>query len=268
MSPAKFVRSADKFSGAGKDSAFLLPAVVIPTLWGHSSLTQPGKREGNKDDEKDAWDLAERLRTKSIRRQVFKSSQQFGSLRAAARAYRLITRDVVRAKNRLRSLFNGRGLIEAQEELYQGKTRALWVEKLPASQQIQGIVFGEALDGLLAAQAKVLEVLQQEAKKNDAIRLLMTIPGIGLLRAAQIVAIVVMPFRFPSRSKFWKYCGFSIVMTVSAEWAWREGRRSPDRQCRPPTPGWSRAPLASARPPPGLRKHPSCHKTCRSSAKI
>jgi hypothetical protein len=39
-----------------------------------------------------------------------------------------------------------------------------------------------------------------------------------MIRAAQIVAIVVSPNRFRTRQQFWSYCGLGIVSRSSSDW--------------------------------------------------
>ena len=50
------------------------------------------------------------------------------------------------------------------------------------------------------------------------IRRLCTAPGIGPVRAAQIVASVITPHRFRTKQQFWSYCGFGVKTEVSSEW--------------------------------------------------
>jgi transposase len=76
--------------------------------------------------------------------------------------------------------------------------------------------------------------LQQETKKHPIVKRLSTAPGLGKIRAAQVVSIVVSPVRFRTKRQFWSYCGLGIVMRTSADWV-REGGR------------WVRAPVAQTR---------------------
>ena len=55
------------------------------------------------------------------------------------------------------------------------------------------------------------------------IRKLLTAPGMGPIRTAQVVAIVAVPDRFRTRQQFWSYCGLGIVTRSSADW--RPGRK-------------------------------------------
>lgn len=65
---------------------------------------------GPKDDRRDAFKLADELRTNSIKSRVFKDVGCFGLLRELARVYRMQVQDSVRVQNRLHSLYRARGL--------------------------------------------------------------------------------------------------------------------------------------------------------------
>ena len=54
--------------------------------------------------------------------------------------------------------------------------------------------------------------------------LLRTIPQLGPVRAAQIVAIVDTPFRFRTKLQFWNYSGLAVVTHMSAEYEMQSGR--------------------------------------------
>jgi hypothetical protein len=64
---------------------------------------------------------------------------------------------------------------------------------------------------------------------------LATAPGIGPIRAALLVAIVVTPARFRTTRQFWSYSGLGIVSRSSSDWV-RDSRgvwvRKPTAQTR------------------------------------
>ena len=68
-------------------------------------VVMPGESKGAKDDLRDAWRRAEELRTGTISTRVYKAPQHLAALRNAVRAFSFAVRDVVRAKNRLKSVF-------------------------------------------------------------------------------------------------------------------------------------------------------------------
>ena len=80
------------------------------------------RSQGPKSDAKDAWALAEKLRTGTLSSTVFKAPQQYTKLRELARVHRMIVRDVVRVQERLKHLFRSRGIPTAGASIY-GKAR-------------------------------------------------------------------------------------------------------------------------------------------------
>jgi len=50
------------------------------------------------------------------------------------------------------------------------------------------------------------------------VRILETAPGIGPIRAARLVPIVVTPHRFRTRRQFGSYCGLGIMTRSSSDW--------------------------------------------------
>ena len=60
---------------------------------------------GQKNDAKDAFDLAEQLRTGAIKTHVFKEVGAYGTLRELSRTHTMVVQDVVRVQNRIKALF-------------------------------------------------------------------------------------------------------------------------------------------------------------------
>src|SRR5512132_2683811 len=57
-----------------------------------------------------------------------------------------------------------------------------------------------------------------EAHRHPISRVLETGPGLGPIRVAQLIPIVVSPGRFRTKRQFWSYCGLGIVMRSSSDW--------------------------------------------------
>ncbi|HMA18969.1 MAG TPA: transposase, partial [Thermoanaerobaculia bacterium] len=180
-------------------------------------ITVPNRRAGNKSDAGDAWALAEQLRRRAIDVRVYKPPADYSGLRAAARAYRMLTEDVVRVKNRLKAVFRSRGM-QAGSELWNPESRKPAVDKLPQAQSTLARLLGEELDAVTQQRETAEEWLHREGSRHPCVQHLTTAPGIGPIRAAQITAIVVTPHRFRTKRQFWSYCGLGIVMRSSADW--------------------------------------------------
>ena len=63
-----------------------------------------------------------------------------------------------------------------------------------------------------------------ESRGHRAVSLLRTIPQLGAIRAAFIVATVDTPHRFRTKRQFWSYVGLAVVTHMSAEYEMKAGR--------------------------------------------
>lgn len=66
---------------------------------------------------------------------------------------------------------------------------------------------------LVSAKAEMLEY----ARSFTAFELLQSVPYVGEVRAAQLIAIVADPGRFKSVRRFWSYGGAGVIQKISAE---------------------------------------------------
>lgn len=181
-------------------------------------VVQPWRSGGQKNDSIDSWALADQVRKGGIENTVFKAPGAYTGLRAAVRGHRAIVGDVVRAKNRIKAIYRSRGLQAMGAEVYDESERAKWLRKLPPQRRkLAELLCGE-LDAISEARSTAEQWLVEEANRCPIVRLLATAPGIGTIRAAQIVAVVVSPERFRTRQQFWSYCGLGVVTRSSSDW--------------------------------------------------
>ena len=192
-------------------------------------VTIAPKSRGDKDDERDAFARADDLRTGRLRG-VYKAPKQFAGLRAAGRAYGMALQDTVRAKNRLKAVWLSRG-ITTDTGIYETEARKAWLKKVPPAQRQFAQWLGRTLDELTPLRDEAEAWLLKEAKSHPITRTLATSPGLGPIRTAQLVAIVVTPHRFRTSRQFWSYCGLAIVTRSSSDWtkdrsgAWKRVER-------------------------------------------
>jgi len=177
----------------------------------------PEESRGPKDDLRDAWARADDLRTGRIRTRVYKAPKQLAGLRSAASAFRLGTRDVVRAKNRLKAVLRSRGIL-ADTGVYDPSVRNKWLKQLPHGHRQLGEWLGRELDQLVPLREEAEQWLLKESRSHPIIRKLTTGPGMGPIRTTQLVAIVGTPHRFRTSRQFWSYCGLAIVRRSSSDW--------------------------------------------------
>lgn len=181
-------------------------------------VVQPQEHRGRKSDADDAWALAEQIRVRAHGTYVFKPTTQYRPLREAVRAYGVATKEQTRAKNRFRSLLRSRGVTKLDESIYDPSIRPKWIGKLPPAYRRRAEWLGQQCDATTEAREVAESWLKEEAKKCPEVQRLKTVPGLGDVRAAQVVAIVVTPHRFRKTRQFWSYCGLGIVTRASSEW--------------------------------------------------
>jgi transposase len=182
---------------------------------------------GHKSDERDAFALAEALRIGKFDRRVFKAPSRFARLRALAHAYTTLDRDLVRTKNRLKAVFRSRGVHVSGQAVY-GSNRDEWLGQLPSATRVAAELLYRELDCLTELKADAAEKLVLESHEHSISRVLETCPGLGPIRVALILPVVITPDRFRTARQFWAYSGLGIVMQSSSDWV-----RAPD--------GWTRA---------------------------
>jgi transposase len=175
------------------------------------------RSKGQKNDQRDAFALADMLRNNDLESVVYKQVGPYGTLRQLVKVHTQIVRDVVRVKNRLRAIYRSRG-VRSDKTIYHPNHRAAWLEQVPKSSRAAAGHLYDQLDALLPVRAAAEKDLVKEAHRHPISRLLETCPGFGPIRVAQVVATVVSPSRFRKRQQFWSYCGLGILMRSSADW--------------------------------------------------
>jgi len=189
---------------------------------------------GPKDDARDAFALAERLRIGAVEKTVFKQTGPYATLRQLSKTYATVVQDVVRVQNRLRAQFRSRG-VRANKSLYSKRRRDAYIALLPPTSIAAVNILFAQYDALCAVRNQAHKDLVTESRRHPAAALLETVPGLGDIRVAQILSIVVTPERFRTRQQFWSYCGLGIVMRSSSDWV------------QAPNGKWNRAQVQSTR---------------------
>lgn len=193
------------------------------------------RTRGPKDDLRDAFQRAEELRTNRVPRPVFKAPRQFARLRELGRVHSMLGWDVVRVQSRLKAMYRGRGVPTPGKAVYRPAGREAWLAKLPVSCRSATARLYEQYDALREMKKQAENELLAEAAKQPIAKILATAPGMGPIRVAQLLPVVVTPHRFRTRKQFWAYCGLAIVVRSSSDWVRTEHG------------GWMRAPVARTR---------------------
>lgn len=189
-------------------------------------------QRGNKGDRVDADELSEQLRLGGLRA-VYHGSPERAVLREVARNYRNVVDDRRRVMLRLKALFRARAIRTPGLGVYQPRERAQWLAKLEnRGARFRAETLYAELDVLRALHRKARAALVAQARRDPAYALLQTIPFLGPVRVAQLLATLQTPWRFRTKRHLWAYAGLAVVTRSSADYELIQGR--PVRRRRAP----------------------------------
>ena len=151
---------------------------------------------GNKSDRIDADKLSDLLRLGALR-PVYHERSAVAALRELVRSYNTLVEDTTRAMLRIKAIFRARGIDCRGIAVYHPKNRSRFLEALSdRGARLRAEHFYAQLDALVAIRGRSRHQMLEEAKRHPAVRLLRSVPFIGPVRAAEIVAVMVTPHRF------------------------------------------------------------------------
>ena len=180
-------------------------------------------KQGNKNDRIDARKLAELLRLGALT-EVYHDSPGLHTLKQLAASYSTLVRDGTRVMNRLKSLYRSRGIRCGGTQVYSPRHRAHWLEQVrePGARQRAELLYQE-LDLLLLLRPQARCALLKESRKYAAQKILRTIPGLGPVRVALLLAWVQTPHRFRNKRQLWGYGGLGLITRGSGQYRLRQG---------------------------------------------
>jgi transposase len=179
------------------------------------AIVQGRKSPGNKDDERDARSLAERFRTRDLGNRIYKVPESLATLRELVRGYEMLNKDLTRVKNRIKHLYRSRGIAYAKDGCPFCTGRGP-CQKPGFHQTLQ--LLRTQQERLVPLKADAQKAMVKEAKQHPIARIIQTAPGFGEVRTAELISIVIDPYRFRTCRQFWCYCGLAIVERSSANW--------------------------------------------------
>ena len=189
-------------------------------------------QQGNKGDQVDADQLSDLLRRGGLRA-VYHGSPHREVLKELARTYLNLVQDSTRVMLRLKALFRARGIRTPGTPVYHPQHHAVWLAQLPGrGVQFRAESLYAELDVLQALRPKAKVALLAEAKRDPAWAVLRTIPFLGPVRVALLLATLQTPWRFRTKRNLWAYAGLAVVTRSSADYALVEGQ--PVRRRRAP----------------------------------
>jgi transposase len=177
------------------------------------------KRRGRrKDDQADADELSELLRRGGLRA-VYHGSPHRSTLRELTRTYQNVVEDSTRVMLRLKAMFRARGIKTPGRRVYHPKDREEWLAKLDDDGvRLRAQTLYAQLDLLRELRPKVKATMVAEARRDPAWAVLGSIPFLGPVRIALILAIMRTPWRFRTKRNLWAYCGLAVVTHSSSDY--------------------------------------------------
>jgi transposase len=167
-------------------------------------VTQSEKHRKAKTDFKEAEEHARDLQANYVKRKVFHECNELMELRSLVSGYRDLVQNIVAEKNRYNALFRQSAIVRSGDTFYSDfeLINSLRTE----NQRFVAIPLYERIQQLEKHKIMYEKKFEANHRKFKTIRLLTSIPGIGTIRANQLVALIVSPYRFPTKYHFFSYC--------------------------------------------------------------
>ena len=180
-------------------------------------------KAGNKSDQIDIGKLAKLLRLGELR-PVYQGAKASQALKQLSHSYAALVDDATRTKNRLKALYRGRGVSCKGEAIYGRVQREQWLVKLATKEmRTRALSLFEQLEQLEELTQRAEKAMTCAARKNPGYKAISSVPGIGSIRTAQILATAITPHRFRGKRQFWPYCGLAVVTRTSSDYEWVDG---------------------------------------------
>ena len=124
-----------------------------------------------------------------------------------------------RIKNKIKANFRKNGIRCSGATVYSDKHRDKWRGKL-SKDKITRLIVEELwtqMDQFQSSKERLKRNIRIQSKQYPEIKRFMKMPGIGLIHAATISAIIETPHRFANKKKVWMYAGIGLMERSSGE---------------------------------------------------
>jgi transposase len=181
-------------------------------------------KAGNKSDAVDARKLAELLRA-GLLSAVYHGQRSTAAVKQLGRSYSALTEDTTRTMGRLKALYRSHAIACAGEKPYSPRHRQEYLEQLrePGLQRRARRLYQE-LDLLQQLRREARHDLLLECRQYRESKVLRSVPWLGPIRVALLLAMVQTPHRFRTKRQFWAYCGLALETRSSADYQMVNGQ--------------------------------------------
>lgn len=171
----------------------------------------------NKSDRLDADWLSEMLRVGSIKA-VHHGSTNMLTLKELVRCYTNLVDDSTRVMLRLKAMFRARAIATPGKSVFRASQRKSWLSKLQSrGARVRAAALYEQLDVLMKLRPGAKAAMLAEARHHAGWKILRSIPFIGPVRTALLLAIMATPFRFRTKRQLWPYAGLAVVTRSTSD---------------------------------------------------
>jgi transposase len=172
---------------------------------------------GNKSDRIDAQKLAELLRNGSLKA-VDHQDHGVRELKELVRNYESLVQDTTRVMSRLKAMFRSKAIACQGREVYRQDQQQKWLRKLrEPGAKVRAKSLYEQLGLLRPLRQKAKLAMLREARRQAAYHWLLSVPRLGPISVAQLLAIVGSPHRFRNKRQFWPYVGLAVVTRTTSD---------------------------------------------------
>ena len=184
----------------------------------------PRHKGENKNDQIDAQQFAQGLRL-GVLKPVYHSPRGLRTLKELVRSYLTLVSDSTRVMNRLKALYRARAIPAKGARVYSPRFREAWLKQLrePGVRRRAELLY-QQLDSLLPLRHQAKTGMIAESRKHAAQKILLSIPTLGPVRVAVLMALLQTPHRFRRNRKLWTYAGLGLVTRTSADYRIVEGQ--------------------------------------------
>jgi len=168
--------------------------------------------EGDKDDPLDAERLAGLGQGGYV-----KAVHQAGTLaRSVFKQHVALYHDRVRHRvgeaHRVTGLLRRHGVMAREKDMAGREERDGLLARLPASALLRSdvVLLWRGYDAAVEQEEQTRRQLVRLAREDEAARRFETLPGIGWVRAATLLAFLDTPWRFRSKQALWRYLGIGL----------------------------------------------------------
>jgi transposase len=182
------------------------------------------RRYSSKTDRLDAERLSELLRLGALSA-IHMPLPPIATLRDLVCHYDTLVRDTIVVKQRIKALFRREAVVSSGATVFSIRHRRKWLRRLSSSaRRFRLAALFAQLDTTERLRKEARSALIDAAEAHPAFAHLQSIPAIGPIRAAVLIACIATPDRFSSRRRFWSYAGLAVRLRGSGEHSVKDGQ--------------------------------------------